>query len=30
MLGIFDAPDLDSVAAEVETSMMAIMQDAAG
>ena len=30
MLGIFDAPDLDPVAAEVETSMMAIMQDAAG
>jgi uncharacterized protein (DUF302 family) len=30
MLGIFDAPDLDSVAAEVETSIMAIMQDAAG
>ena len=30
MLGIFDAPDLDGVAAEVETSMMAIMQDAAG
>ena len=30
MLGIFDAPDLDPVAAEVETAMMAIMQDAAG
>ncbi|RKX36333.1 MAG: DUF302 domain-containing protein [Verrucomicrobia bacterium] len=30
MLGIFEAPDLDSVAAEVETSIMAIMQDAAG
>ena len=30
MLGIFDAPELDGVAAEVETSMMAIMQDAAG
>lgn len=30
MLGIFDAPDLDPVAAEVETSIMAIMQDAAG
>lgn len=30
MLGIFEAPGLDSVAAEVETSIMAIMQDAAG
>ena len=30
MLGIFDAPDLDTVAAEVETSIVAIMQDAAG
>ena len=30
MLGIFDAPDLDGVAAGVETSIMAIMQDAAG
>jgi len=30
MLGIFDAPELDSVATEVEASIMAIMQDAAG